>query len=108
MASRGLRRRLGSTRPLGDASGQASSSLRSPREQVRGHACEDGTRERWPIGGKQLGGEQEVAPCFQLTFELITKMPLKVISELLSKILQKLKICKYKSCLIFKALQLSQ
>jgi hypothetical protein len=55
----------------------------SPREQVCGHACGDDARERWPIGGKQLGGEQEVAPCFQLTFKLITKMPLKVITKLL-------------------------
>jgi hypothetical protein len=52
---------------------------------VHGHAYGDGAREQWPIGGKQLGGKQEVAPCSQLTFELITKLPLKVISKLLQK-----------------------
>jgi hypothetical protein len=72
MASRGLWRRLGSTQPLGDASGQASSSLRSPREQVRGHTCramaDRRQATRWRVGGGAL-----LPTDFRINYENATK-----------------------------------
>jgi hypothetical protein len=41
-------------------------------------------------------------------FEIFTEMPLTKFYKLLSNFLKKLKLCKDKSCSIFKVLQLSQ
>jgi hypothetical protein len=74
------------------------------------------TMTRWSLDvagapgrrSKIAGVGREVAPCVWLNFEKIMKMPLPQFYKLLSIFLQKLKICKYKSCSIFKVLQLSQ
>ena len=58
------------------------------------------------VGGKQLGGEQEVAPCSNLIFEIITELPLRSFYKLLTNFLKKLKMSKKESCSTFQTLQL--
>jgi hypothetical protein len=58
---------------------------------VRGNTCRGGARGRCLIGGKQLGGEQVVAPSCETDFEIFTKMPLASFCKLLTNFLKKLK-----------------
>ena len=65
--------------------------------------CEEAAKT---VGGKQLSGEQEVAPCSILIFEIFTELPLSSFYKLLPNFLKKLKISKNKSCSTFQVLQL--
>jgi hypothetical protein len=91
----------------GEQGGGAVPAAASCRQAAVCH-CGEGTRKSKRSSAASRQGSTSVTLCPQLIFEIITKIPLKGNSKLLSKILKKLKIYKNKSCSTFQTLQLSQ